>query len=88
MDNALLRYDLLLGLGTNEPLGTSVNLMFAHLEKNVQPVHDDHSPTTFLQTVQPQLGEKTSPVQLDTGVNTSIISECALLWNYSAIVPF
>ena len=72
----------------NYPLGPSISPLFAQPEKQVQPVQDDHFPTTVLQAVRPQLSEEVSPVQLDTSANISITPERTVLWNYSTIMPF
>ena len=88
LDDALMRYDLPLGLGLNDHLEPSTNLLFTDMEPQGHRLQTDHFPTTVLQAVRPQLGNEKSPVQFDTGANISITPVQTVMQQYRAIAPF
>ena len=88
LNNSILRYDLPLGLGLNDPLQPSANPLFMETMEQVQHVRDDSFPTTVLQAVCPQWNKDNAPVQSDTGANISITPIREILQNYVAITPF
>lgn len=83
LDKDLLRYDLPLGMGINDPMETENNPLFAHETFELDPL-DRELPTLTVKTIEVEV----EPIQSDQGANVSITPFCHLLHNYSSIRQF